>query len=231
MKREIRFGQKLELRDQPGAMPKIRGYAAVFNALSNPLGGFREKIAPGAFRNAVVKDDVRALVDHDPGKIVGRTKNGTLTLREDQRGLYCEISPADTSVGRDLVESIRRGDLDQMSFGFRVVSDNWSKDQSGEPIRELREVSLFDVSVVSFPAYEETSVSMRSVMFPDGQPEIPTAYKSIEQRKQRMRKLRMKELTQRKTSSKGTPARRFNDIKWRRLKLIEKGTPKTRRSA
>jgi uncharacterized protein len=217
MKREIRFGQKLELRDQPGAMPKIRGYAAVFNTLSSPLGGFREKIAPGAFRNAVVRDDVRALVDHDPSKIVGRTKNGTLLLREDNRGLYCEISPADTSVGRDLVESIRRGDLDQMSFRFQVVSDNWSKDQSGEPIRELREVSLFDVSVVAYPAYEETSVSMRSVMFPDGQPEIPKSHKSLESRKKRLRQLRMEELAAESSKS----SRTYNQIKWLKLRLLE----------
>src|SRR5262249_16187460 len=135
MKREFRFNSTLELRQEAnGALPKIRGYAAVFNVLSEPLFGFRERILPGAFKGSL-KNDVRALVDHDPGKIIGRSKANTLTLREEKKGLYVEITPPDTSLGRDTVESIRRGDLDQMSFGFRTIEDSW-KTEEGETVRE-----------------------------------------------------------------------------------------------
>ena len=168
-KREVRFaGERMELRDKAGK-PKIVGYAAVFNTLSKPLQGFRERIAPGTFRNAIQNDDVRALVDHQPANIIGRTKAGTLRLEEDEHGLRCEIDPPDTSVGRDVVESIRRGDLDQMSFGFRCNEDAWMRGDDGEKIRELRDVQLLDVSVVAFPAYEESGVFIRS-LWPDGLP-------------------------------------------------------------
>jgi Escherichia/Staphylococcus phage prohead protease len=167
MKREIRYSPGLELRSD-GGTAKIRGYAAIFNSLSVDLGGFREKIARGAFANSL-SNDVRALVDHDPSRIIGRSKAGTLAMREDAHGLAVTITPPDTSVGRDVVESIRRGDLDQMSFGFRTITDNWHR-ENGENIRELKAVELFDVSVVSFPAYEGTSVGVRS-FWPDGLPE------------------------------------------------------------
>lgn len=168
MKREYRATREMELRQGPGDSVKIRGYAAVFDQLSEPLPGFRELILPGAFKNSL-KSDVRALVGHDPSQIIGRTKSGTLTLREDDHGLYAEIYPPNTQLGRDTVESIRRGDLDQMSFGFQVVSDKW-RHEDKELIRELVEVELFDVSVVAFPAYTQTEVSVRS-LWPDGMPE------------------------------------------------------------
>lgn len=172
MKREYRATREIELRQEPGNAAKIRGYAAVFNQLSEPLFGFRELILPGAFKNSL-KSDVRALVSHDPSQIIGRTKSGTLTLREDDHGLYTEIDPPNTQLGRDTVESIRRGDLDQMSFGFQVVSDKW-RHEDKEIVRELVEVELFDVSVVAFPAYSQTEVSVRS-LWPDGMPEDITA--------------------------------------------------------
>jgi HK97 family phage prohead protease len=168
VKREYRATRELELRQEPGEPLKIRGYAAVFNQLSEPLFGFRERILPGAFKKTV-DADVRALVGHDPSQIIGRTKSGTLTLREDQHGLYTEIDPPNTQLGRDTVESIKRGDLDQMSFGFQVVKDEWKREER-ELVRELVEVDLFDVSVVAFPAYTQTEVSVRS-MWPDGIPE------------------------------------------------------------
>lgn len=169
MKREYRANADIELRQEPGdPLPKIRGYAAVFNVLSEPIFGFRERILPGAFKKSL-KNDVRALVDHDSSQIIGRTKPKTLTLREDDKGLYVEITPPDTTLGRDTVESIKRGDLDQMSFGFRTIEDVW-KTEGGNPVRELIEVDLFDVSVVAFPAYPQTSVDVRS-FWPDGMPE------------------------------------------------------------
>ena len=176
MKREIRFTPSagIGLREI-GGKELIRGYAAVFNQLSENLGGFREQIRHGAFRSSLSQGrDVRALIDHDSSKIIGRSKSGTLTMREDPHGLYVEIDPPDTTVGRDVVESLRRGDLDQMSFAFRCLTDDWSK-RDGENIREVRDLELHDVSVVTFPAYPQTSVSVRSVYWPDGVPEEITA--------------------------------------------------------
>src|SRR5262245_55045724 len=143
--------------------PRIVGYAAVFDSLSENLGGFRERIRPGAFRRALAEgQDVRALIDHDPSLILGRTRSGTLELRETARGLLATIDPPNTSRARDLVESMRRGDVDQMSFGFRTVTDDWHT-EDGEAVRELIDVDLFDVSVVTFPAYPATDVAVRSL--------------------------------------------------------------------
>lgn len=144
-------------------LPKIVGYAAVFNEWSEPLGGggFREIIRPGAFSKSIKTADVRALWNHDPNYVLGRTKSGTLKLTEDEKGLAIEITPPNTTWAKDLLESIRRGDVDQMSFGFRTVKDRWSS-ENGQTIRELLEVELFDVSPVTFPAYPQTSVTVRS---------------------------------------------------------------------
>jgi HK97 family phage prohead protease len=151
----------LELRAADGAPTRIAGYAAVFNTLSEDLGGFRELIAPGAFRRAVADDDVRALWNHDANLVLGRNTAGTLTLREDTRGLAYDVEPPDTQWGRDAVVSIRRGDVTGSSFGFRTVTDRWVT-QDGENLRTLVEVELFDVSPVTYPAYAAASVSARS---------------------------------------------------------------------
>jgi uncharacterized protein len=142
--------------------PKITGYAAVFNELSENLGGFREQIAPGAFTRTLQTADVRALWNHDPNFVLGRNKSGTLHLAEDERGLRIEITPPDTQWARDLITSMKRGDVDQMSFGFRTVDDAWEA-RGKENIRTLKEVDLFDVSIVTYPAYPQTSVSARSM--------------------------------------------------------------------
>ncbi len=161
--REIRTAPIGELRilDEADG-PIVRGYAAVFNSLSEEMFGFRERVLPGAFTNTLKgKPDVRGLIDHDSAKILGRTTAGTLALTEDDRGLYARIDPPDTSFAKDVLVSIRRGDVNQMSFAFRTVTDQWHTEE-GEEIRELVEVDLFDVSVVAFPAYPDTSVSVRS---------------------------------------------------------------------
>ena len=149
-----------ELRVEGDESPKIRGYAAVFGELSENLGGFREKISAGAFAKSL-DADVRALWNHDPGVVLGRTKSGTLRLEEDERGLFVEIDPP--TEARSYIESIQRGDVDQMSFGFRVVKDAWEQTDDYS-IRTLIEVDLFDVSPVTFPAYPQTSVAIRSVL-------------------------------------------------------------------
>lgn len=148
-----------------GKAPMIRGHAAVFNQLSEDLGGFREQIAPGAFAEAVQKDDVRALLNHDANFVLGRSGAGTLRMKEDAHGLAVEIDPPDTQAARDLMVSLKRGDINQMSFGFSVRPNgqNWAKDDAGQYIRTLTRVRLFDVSPVTFPAYPQTDVAVRSM--------------------------------------------------------------------
>jgi len=147
-----------------GDEPKIRGYAAVFNRLSEPLGGFVEKIAPGAFKKTLKEADVRALFNHDPNNVLGRSSAKTLTLKEDDKGLFMEIDPPDTVQGRDVVTLIERGDVKEASFAFRVVKDSWTNEEGKTPIRTLEEVRLFDVSPVTYPAYPQTTVDIRSMV-------------------------------------------------------------------
>ena len=155
---------KVERRSD-GGQPKIIGHAAVFDVLSENLGGFRELIKPGAFAKAVLEDDIRGLFNHNPDHILGRNKAGTLALSEDGRGLAIEITPPDTTIGKDVLKSIERGDISQMSFGFRVRAggESWSEDENGETVRTLTDLKLFDVSPVTFPSYLETDVAVRSL--------------------------------------------------------------------
>lgn len=152
----------VELRDD-GERPTIRGHAAVFDALSEDLGGFREKIQPGAFAETIKSDDVRALFNHSPDHVLGRNRAGTLKMIEDDRGLAVEIDPPDTQLARDLVVSMQRGDINQMSFGFVTEVDEWDREDSERVIRTLKRVRLFDASVVTYPAYPQTDVGVRSL--------------------------------------------------------------------
>jgi HK97 family phage prohead protease len=161
---------QVELRaDSENEKPKVRGYASVFNRESENLGGFHEIIAPGAFDN-VLNDDVRALLNHDPNFILARSKNGsgTLSMKVDETGLYYEFDAPDTQAGRDLMESLRRGDIDQSSFSFTVEEDSWQQpDQAaGRPLakRTITKVArLYDVSPVTYPAYPDATVALRSL--------------------------------------------------------------------
>ena len=155
---------KVEMRVEDGDESKITGHAAVFNKLSVDLMGFREKVAPGAFIESIEKSDIRALWNHNPDYVLGRNKSGTLKLEEDKKGLAIEISPPDTQWARDLMETIKRGDVDQMSFAFQVVKDSWEDKDKKNPIRTLEEVNLFDVSPVTYPAYPQTDVKVRSFL-------------------------------------------------------------------
>jgi HK97 family phage prohead protease len=141
---------------------RLSGYAAVFNDSSVPL-PFKESIAPGAFRKTLSETpDVRLLINHE-GLPLARTKNGTLKLEEDERGLHFNADLADTQEGRDIYELVKRGDVDQMSFAFRVIRQKWNDDRSR---RVLTEVSLADgdVSVVTYPAYPTTTVEAREYL-------------------------------------------------------------------
>ncbi len=156
---EVRIEQR---EDEPA---KILGHAAVFNKLSEVLfGGVREKIEPGAFKKTIKEADIRALFNHDSNYVLGRNKSKTLRLAEDDVGLKIEIDPPDTTWAKDLVTSIRRGDINQMSFGFQTVQDKWEGKNTDKPIRTLLEVKLFDISPVTFPAYPQTDVGVRSVL-------------------------------------------------------------------
>lgn len=163
--REVRSYPMQELRAEADGelqVPKIKGYAAVFDVLSEVMFGFREKIKAGAFAKSVKESDVRALFNHDANYVLGRTKNGTLVMGEDDHGLKIEITPPDTQWARDLITTIQRGDVDQMSFAFQVERESWDVDQDKNFIRTLEEVVLYDVSPVTYPAYPQTTVSVRN---------------------------------------------------------------------
>lgn len=152
---------KLSTRDATEEQPsKITGYAAVFNSKTTIGGWFDEVIEPGAFARSLSENgDIRALFNHNWDNVLGRTKSGTLRLEEDEKGLKFEIELPNTSVGRDLAESMSRGDINQCSFGFWITEENW--DYSVEPaLRTIKEVELYEISVVSIPAYDDTEVSL-----------------------------------------------------------------------
>lgn len=160
------LGAGLEQRTQPAEMRvdgqgRIEGYAAVFNEWSVELGGFRERIQPGAFAKTIKEADIRGTFNHDPNFVIGRNVADTLELAEDDRGLHFRASPPKTTWAEDLRESIRRGDVDQGSFVFRTIRDDWQREED-ENRRTLIEVSLSDVAVVTYPAYPQTSVQARS---------------------------------------------------------------------
>ncbi|MCR4443212.1 MAG: HK97 family phage prohead protease [Peptococcaceae bacterium] len=152
--------------DEEKCVRMIEGHAAVFNQWSEELGGwfpFREKVLPGAFAETIKTDDIRALFNHDANCALGRNKAGTLFLEEDDTGLKVRILPPDTQWAKDLLVSIERGDVSQMSFGFTVLSDRWGTEK-GADVRELVKGRLYDVSPVTFPAYPQTDVGVRSAL-------------------------------------------------------------------
>ena len=161
---------ELRLSDDDGDnVTKIQGYAARFNKWGEGW-GFREKIAPGAFKQTIKdNDDVRALFNHNPDLPLGRTGlkgDGKLILREDEKGLWMELTPTNTTIANDLKENIRTGVVSQQSFGFEVREDEWTyfdgeKEKPAE--RVLRNVKLYDVSPVTYPFYTDTSVALRSL--------------------------------------------------------------------
>ena len=140
----------------------VRGYAAVFDQLSEDLGGFKEKINNRAF-DKVLDNDVVALLNHDNNIVFGRTSSGTLKLSVDERGLVSEITMPNTQAAKDTIELMERGDISKMSFGFYVDKDKWEEDSTGF-VREVNEVKiLIDVSLVTRPAYPQTSAAVRSL--------------------------------------------------------------------
>jgi HK97 family phage prohead protease len=144
----------------------LRGYAALYDTETVIAGMFRESIAPGAFAAAVGRDDVRALFNHDPNVVLGRSVAGTLRLEADEQGLRYEVSlnPADSEHQR-VWQMVARGDVSQSSFGFEVTGQEWAERKKSDvlPLRIIRDVRLFDVSPVTFAAYAETTVTVRDL--------------------------------------------------------------------
>lgn len=172
--------------------PKLSGYFIEWEKLSDPIYGmFQEKFAQGAFRN--LDGDIRALWQHDSSRVLGRTTNGTLTITEDKRGAKFEIIPdPEISWHQDAMRSIQRGDVTEMSFMFRCTKDMWDVSDPAMAIRTVLEADLYEVSPVTFPAYPQTSVGVRSAQevfdsykasLPD---EVPDLSKSLDIRKKRL---------------------------------------------
>lgn len=160
-RRELLFDD-MEFRAENDGMT-FRGYAAKFNAKSEPL-PFTEIIAPGAFtRTLRSRNEIKAFVNHDTNMVIGSTRAGTLRLTQDDRGLLAEIDLPDTTYGRDLAVSVKRGDVSGMSFGFFVPKggDSWNEDFT---VRTLTEIALTEVSpVTGFPAYRQTTAAVRAL--------------------------------------------------------------------
>jgi hypothetical protein len=146
--------------------PVLEGHIAVFNQLSDDLGGFREKIVPGAFAETLKTQDVRALWNHENDLVLGRMSAGTLELKEDDTGLAFKNTPPDTTWFRDRLVSLKRKDVTGASFGFYTDADEWTTEADGTRVRILKKVTLVEVSPgVTFPAYPQadTEVAMRSM--------------------------------------------------------------------
>jgi len=164
----------LELRAADGKPPELVGYASVFNqpvTISGWWDEWQEEVSPGAFAKTILEADIRALFNHDAGVVLGRNKAGTLELREDDHGLHTVIRPPDNEWGRPVLEAVKRGDITGMSIAFQAIKQEWFRPEKGSkelPKRTVKEAKLFDVSVVTYPAFPQTSVSARALE-PDGE--------------------------------------------------------------
>lgn len=155
---------KIELRENGEGKRMLTGYAVKWEKKSKVLGflrKFREQFKKGAFTESLEKDDQLFLWSHDPSKVLGRTKNGTLRLEEDDIGLRFELDLPNTTLGNDAYETIKRGDVDGVSFGFKVEADEIQDADDDLPLRTVTKARLFEVSVVAFPAYPDSEVSAR----------------------------------------------------------------------
>lgn len=159
--RQLRsISTKFETRDDSGNL-SIEGYFAVFDGVYEIAPGLSESIAPGAFDNTL-SGDIRALINHDTTLVLGRTKAGTLQLRVDNHGLWghIDINPNDTDA-MNLYNRVQRGDVDQCSFGFDILSEETEIRDNGDIHFTIKEVELFEVSACTFPAYEDTNIKAR----------------------------------------------------------------------
>jgi HK97 family phage prohead protease len=169
MKREFRTF-KIQVRKKDATKPtQVEGHAAVFNQLSVDFGGWRERIMPGAFKRAIAeKQDVFCLINHDSNLVLGRTISGTLALSEDKDGLAFDCDMPATTYANDLAAVMDRGDMDKCSFGFISRKATWSEEPDPDDpkeqiiVRQIEDCDLFDVSIVTYPAYPQTDANTRA---------------------------------------------------------------------
>jgi len=153
----------IEARADADAMT-IAGHASVFDT-PYEVWGFREQVARGAFKKSLKEGDIAALWNHDPNIVLGRKKSGTLRLVEDEIGLRYEVDLPDTQAARDLYRLIERGDVYQSSFAFEIQREEWIEPEDEEsrepPLRIIKQVRLWDVSPVTYPASDATDVDVK----------------------------------------------------------------------
>ena len=186
LKKQVRSLGKLQTRDNStDDEMKIAGYFVVFNTETEIYDGMFEEISDKAFKD-IELTDIRALADHDTAKVLGRTKSKTLILKVDEKGLFGEITinPED-SEAVNLYQRVKRGDIDQCSFGFSILNETMEQREDGTTKWTITEIELFEVSVVTFPAYSDTSVEARSAQI-----------KQLEKRNLQKRKQQLKERIQ-----------------------------------
>ncbi|MFB8328086.1 HK97 family phage prohead protease [Bacillus wiedmannii] len=163
-KREL-LSSEIEIREVEGGLRTITGYAVKWEMKSVTMGywrRFKEQFKRGAFTDSLTQDDQLALWSHDYSQVLGRTKNGTLRLFEDEIGLRFELDLADTTLGDDTYKTIKRGDIDGVSFGFQMVKEEWDESNPDNIVRSVTKAKLVEISPVAFPAYPDSQVSARS---------------------------------------------------------------------
>ncbi|MBH0323368.1 HK97 family phage prohead protease [Bacillus thuringiensis] len=163
-KREL-LSSEIEIREVEGGLRTITGYAVKWEMKSVTMGywrRFKEQFKRGAFTDSLTQDDQLALWSHDYSQVLGRTKNGTLRLFEDEIGLRFELDLADTTLGDDTYKTIKRGDVDGVSFGFQMVKEEWDESDPDNIVRSVTKAKLVEISPVAFPAYPDSQVSARS---------------------------------------------------------------------
>lgn len=156
--------EKIEIREDDDGNKTLSGYAVKWEMKSQVLGmfmKFREKVQKGAFLESLNNDDQRFLWSHDTSKVLGRRQNNTLRLQEDGVGLRFELDLPNTTLGNDTYESIQRGDVDGVSFGFKSEDDEVDEPDDDMPLRTIKKAKLMEVSAVAFPAYPDSEVSAR----------------------------------------------------------------------
>ena len=187
LKNQVRSIGKLQTRADNNETDemKISGYFVVFNSETKLFENYYEEISDKAFKD-IDLTDIRALADHDTAKVLGRTKSQTLSLTVDDKGLYGEITiNKNDSEAVNLYERVKRGDIDQCSFGFNILDETMDTRADGSTKWTITEIELFEVSVVTFPAYADTAVEARSEQM-----------KQLEKRNLQKRKQQLKERIQ-----------------------------------
>ena len=201
MERRFTNSQPVQIETRQNGSPVITGYASVFYRAGVPGTEFRlgkdvvERIEPTAFDSSMRRsDDVRALFNHDPSVVLGRSKSGTLRLSVDATGLRYEIEPPDTQAAKDVMTSIKRGDITGSSFAFQTITDKFENSKP-DNIRMVKDVTLWDVGPVTYPAYEASTAGARALGLSDNFAERYELWLKQERDKRYAIESRLKEIT------------------------------------